>query len=343
MKKLYIVTLGLLMMGFAVMAQAPFKLTYENHAHQGDQDFNFVIGQNVNVEISQGSAQLWDFSNVANSPKNLTSHMLPTAKGLKSSAIPEANIIINENNNEFYFKLNRHKMEQYGTSACGNTIITYDQPILKLKFPFAYGESFSGDFSGKQVSANGHEMALKGRYNVGVVGYGTIILPTGQEVQNTLLLRTERIHVYGSSEQSTITYRWYAENVRYPIFVVIRAKSNNGPERTIQTAYHENVPMPEKSLSAEMLSNSDNLKAFPNPFAQYLNVTYRLDTECKVRIDLYDMSGKRVHQIIDNVIQCEGIYNVEITSDQVELPAGIYYVRAKLGKDSFEQKVVKSE
>ena len=343
MKKLYIVTLGLLITGIAIMAQAPFKLTYENHAHQGDQDFNFVIGQNVDVEVSLGSAQLWNFSNVTNSPNKLTSHMLPTSKGLKSSAIPDANIIINENNNEFYFKLNRNKMEQYGASTCGNTVIKYDQPILKLKFPFAYGESYSGAFTGRRISANGHEVALTGRYDVGVVGYGTLIMPTGQEVSNTLLLRTIRTYVYGSTEQSTITYRWYVENVRYPVFVVIRAKTNDGPERTIQTAYHENVPLQKKSLSAEILSSSDNLKAFPNPFAQYLNVTYKLDTECKVRIDLYDMSGKRIHQIVSNIVQCEGTYNVEINSEQVELPAGIYYVRAKLGKDTFEQKIVKSE
>lgn len=333
--------LGILITGYFAMAQAPFMLTYENHAHQGDQDFNFIIAKNIDVEISQGSNQVWDFSAITNSASKLTSFMLPSSKGLKSSSIPEANIIIKENNNEFYFRLNKNKMEQYGASTC-NTVIKYDQPYVKLKFPFAYGESYSGEFSGRQIMANGNEVAIKGRYNVGIVGYGKLIMPNGQEVPNALLLKSERIHIYGTNEQAIVTYRWYVENIRYPVFVIIR-NNVNGVEKTIQTAYHENIPIPEKAVTADILSNNSvNFMAFPNPYTNVLNVSYKLAETCKVKIELYDMSGKRVHTIVDNITQEEGIYNVEVTSEQVLVPAGIYYVKGRFGKETFEQKVVKT-
>ena len=65
-----------------------------------------------------------------------------------SSDIPEANTVLEEYETKFYFKTTDALIEHYGTVSKNNTITKYDEPFVKMVFPFNYGDSYSGIFSG---------------------------------------------------------------------------------------------------------------------------------------------------------------------------------------------------
>jgi len=53
------------------------------------------------------------------------------------------------------------------------------------------------------------------------------------------------------------------------------------------------------------------LKVFPNPFQDVLNLTYTVPNEDLVRIDLYDEMGRLVKVILEEVVQTAGTYSLE--------------------------------
>ena len=66
--------------------------------------------------------------------------------------------------------------------------------------------------------------------------------------------------------------------------------------------------------------------AFPNPFANKTTIQYRLQNEGQVSLNVYDLNGKMVSQLL-NANQEAGIH--EVTFDASRLYNGIYVYRLK--------------
>ncbi len=76
--------------------------------------------------------------------------------------------------------------------------------------------------------------------------------------------------------------------------------------------------------------NVDNYKLgqnYPNPFNPTTNISFSVPEESVVEINVYDVSGRLILSLIDNVKYAQGIYSVKF--DGSNLPSGMYYYRLK--------------
>jgi hypothetical protein len=75
------------------------------------------------------------------------------------------------------------------------------------------------------------------------------------------------------------------------------------------------------------------LKAWPNPFASEVTIHFRLDREYNVRLDVFDVSGRRIRTLLDGK---PGIGDQEVSWDgrcanQKPSPPGVYCIRMTTG------------
>ncbi|MDD5570670.1 MAG: C25 family cysteine peptidase [Bacteroidales bacterium] len=79
---------------------------------------------------------------------------------------------------------------------------------------------------------------------------------------------------------------------------------------------------PDVSVSDNISSGNINLNCYPNPFNKSTTLSYSLDKPYKVTLSVYNIYGKEVAVIIDNVSKSGGSYNVQLNSEK--LSSGIY-------------------
>ena len=71
--------------------------------------------------------------------------------------------------------------------------------------------------------------------------------------------------------------------------------------------------------------------AAPNPFTDHTTLRYRLAEPARVRLSLYDVSGREVARLVD-AIQPAGDHDAEWHAGGV--PSGMYYCRLRAGAAS---------
>ncbi|KAF0203770.1 MAG: hypothetical protein FD170_843 [Bacteroidetes bacterium] len=87
-----------------------------------------------------------------------------------------------------------------------------------------------------------------------------------------------------------------------------------------------------------------NLKfrAFPNPFVDRLNISFELPESSFINISVYDLTGKRVAELVDDTLP-QGVntcyWNGEIGNGNSITP-GVYFLRVVYGNKLFMYKVV---
>jgi len=72
---------------------------------------------------------------------------------------------------------------------------------------------------------------------------------------------------------------------------------------------------------------------YPNPFNPTTNISFSVPEESYVELSIFDISGRLVQNIINNVKYVQGVYSVKF--DGSNLPSGMYYYRLKT-KDYIE-------
>jgi hypothetical protein len=71
------------------------------------------------------------------------------------------------------------------------------------------------------------------------------------------------------------------------------------------------------------------LTSHPNPFNPRTTLRFRLDREERLRLDVYDASGRRVARLLDETLPA-GEHSLEWNArnaDGRELPSGVYFAR----------------
>ncbi len=77
----------------------------------------------------------------------------------------------------------------------------------------------------------------------------------------------------------------------------------------------------------------------PNPFGDHAVLTYTLDAEATVLLEVYDVLGRRVALLLDGEAQRPGTYTVPF--DASLLGSGVYFVRLQAGGQQQTQRVVR--
>ncbi len=285
MKKLYIIPILIM---FVINLQAQFLMKSNTHILRAGDEHYFNITNNVGPGEG-GDSKIWDFSKLENK-STLTSYMYSAFTTPNSNDIPEANAILEEYETKFYFKVTDNIIEQYGTVSKNNTITKYDKPFVKMVFPFNYGDTYSGDFSGTIEGQNNYNASFSGTYQLDADAYGTLILPGNITHKNVIRIKTTKEQCYkgNSCNCKTVSYKWYIPNVRYPVLTIIQSQTAK-QTKTIRTAYYPKVKNTIENNSNNELLFAENIKAniYPNPFLREFKLDYTLNKNSNVIIEIY--------------------------------------------------------
>lgn len=86
-------------------------------------------------------------------------------------------------------------------------------------------------------------------------------------------------------------------------------------------------------------SSSDNdLKIFPNPIKSDLHINYNLDAQSTVAISVFDMTGRRIIQVLKQE-QAAGDHN--LSTDMSTLSSGIYFLELNIDGSKQKRKFIK--
>jgi len=98
-----------------------------------------------------------------------------------------------------------------------------------------------------------------------------------------------------------------------------------------QDVYYSFIP-PELTISVadNELENSFNLKGVPNPFSDEMTISFLVNGNQNVAIEVYDILGKKVTTILNDVVTGQQKYIWDGTNDQgAKLNNGLYFMSLK--------------
>jgi hypothetical protein len=78
---------------------------------------------------------------------------------------------------------------------------------------------------------------------------------------------------------------------------------------------------------------------FPNPTNESATIAYHLEKRGTVKIELYDIVGKKVMDIA-NKSEAEGDYSYQVSKDENHLNSGIYFVRFSIDDQQISKKLI---
>ena len=85
------------------------------------------------------------------------------------------------------------------------------------------------------------------------------------------------------------------------------------------------------------------LAAFPNPFHDQIQIKYTLEDFSKVKLDVFDVTSRRVISLIPGSKKHAGEHITNwtgINSRGVKVPKGIYYLRLEVDKKVLNKKII---
>lgn len=298
--------------GTAILAQPVLK--FETHGLKAGSD-NVMSYCHYMEPGDAGENRVWDFSRLE-FQQVFTGYLKNSAESAIGQNFAGTNTELTEFNSCFYFNVSEEKIEQYGYSSMDGRIQTrYSTPFVKMKFPFTYGDAFSGSFSGTTVYFGSEGLEINGVYSVEADAYGELILPGNVKYENTLRIKTEKsyTHVLPGSEQEVgiVTYRWYNSMHRYPLLVLTEytVSGSNNTSTNYQAAYNTHAVNDISPISGE------SVLLYPNPTGGSLMLEYNAVAAGTIIIRIIDSSGKLITES-DYDIVSGGIHQINL-SDKI--------------------------
>jgi hypothetical protein len=222
----------------AVFAQQSLQ-TDLNAPREGDN----LVKQSVPYRLSGESGEniVWDFSSAT-----VVDSDYPV---LYFSREDKSGLIGSESGRLLHYRLlgDSLLMEGYETP---NNLVKYSKAALLLKFPIAFGDSLTDDFSGRGKHNDRIESMIKGSLKTVADGFGKIVLPNSETLENVIRIHTHKtetsryvpitssfdiFRTVSDSEWAdtsrysvpnivvTDIYQWYETGYRYPVFETIEA------------------------------------------------------------------------------------------------------------------------
>jgi len=306
-----------------------------------------------------GTNQLWDFSQIAYTGNNPVS-TIQAAPAQRTDGVGFYNLSLIENGYDYFMNLSGNRLEEWGYENKELKLtLKYSDPVLKMKYPFSYGEQFSDHFIGVARYNETNIIDFFGDCIVNADAWGTLVLPD-RVIRNALRVKSVKkglqINMCGTTDVNIVKYQWYASGYRYPLLNInIVENSSNGAAPVVtKTAFINTRQIDERSaiLGSDTQSNkSDKVNTFekpdvsvivsPNPFPVNLTYNYLLTEPMDVSVELYDLSGKSSGWLVKNQLQAEGLHTGELDAVAYNLTPGTYFMRFTFGKQVVIRKIVK--
>jgi hypothetical protein len=220
-------------------------------------------------------------------------------------------------------------------TASGNVRMTFHQPYVKMIYPFAFGDTFEGEYYGTYHYSEDKQAVIAGSYRVEADAFGSLILPGGHKVSDVLRVVSVRSYdiLLGTPNRKEITtFRWYARNERFPLAVLTSYSSTACGQGNIsyQAAYR--IPTTDKKEpAAQALPVLTHISIYPNPVENHFTIDYSLHSSSHVLMDMYDNTGKKIATLVDGERKA-GDHKEYIELERYSMHPGIYFVRSQIGE-----------
>ncbi|MCK9156264.1 MAG: T9SS type A sorting domain-containing protein [Paludibacteraceae bacterium] len=344
MKKIFTLTVALLLTAGCF---AQNVITYKNNALRAG-DYRHLKQIEYKESTAGGANQVWDYSNA----KEINSKMYinQAENGVAANKSDLALVCDEGGSKNTYFEISKTQKKYFGLES-KNTKISFEEPIVDLKFPFSYGDIIGGAMIGTYKSGN-NEYPIDGNYFTSADAWGTLMLPDGNVYYNTLRIKVEKTYTQevGKSkyEIHTVRYQYFAEGVRYPVLIVlesdIKTDCNCACNNKTSEAFYE-TPMyftgKLRSITekdSEPVIENFEYSVSPNPFSTELTTSFSLTKNARIDIELMDLNGKIVKNVVNEKLEA-GDYTY--TTNTAELSAGQYTIVVRVGKKLYTSKLIK--
>ena len=333
---------------FTLLSMVLFSQTtlrFETHGY-GNQFSNSML-TTQNVEFGEkGENVTWDFSHV-NMKSDFVANFADPKLDNDFQIFPKANIKLEEFGNQFFFDANELESKQVGYISKEGNVIKYSEPFTKMKYPFSYGDTFSGKYVGECLKEGKSVGPINGTYSVTADAHGTLILPGALTYSNALRINEAQTYVqYIDGKEYEITheaYRWYVQEHRFPVFVVVRSqwKYPNGKiQNATRTVYNPVVVYHGSNALAGVSTQLERkLSVFPNPIQNDFSVRIFTDSPKDVLIQIFDMKGNLM-STIDNLKNLEGEMLFSVSAKNIGMESGIYLIKVNSENEEFVERIV---
>jgi len=306
-----------------------------------------------------GAGQIWDFSRVQDAGKNIISSV-QCAEVPKMNGVNDYGMMLDENGYEYFMSSSEKDLVEQGyVNKDLKMVLSYSDPVVKMKYPFVYGDHFTDHFKGVALFDQVSSINLEGDITVEADGYGTLILPD-RVIEGALRVKSNKtgleVNNCGTIDVNITKYSWYAPGYRYPVLNLSSVESRvNGGAPTVTKSANTNIQqfvVKSSVLGVDILAQSKSssvapadqeiaVKISPNPFSEKLEYAYSLPGNRIVTIEMYDGSGKVIGTLVSNEGQTGGYHNGELYSSRYSLKSGVYFMRFTFDKQIVINKVVK--
>ena len=338
----------------AVMAQNPLVLTADRHAPRpGDR----IVKQQVIFRDpgSHGQGIEWDFA-----------HLQPVDEeyALHYFMADSARLCGLEHRTRYYYTLHGDTLWAAGFEN-PTTRMDYVQAEPRLVFPFTYGDTLRGAFTGEGEYSHRTPLAVGGHTRTEADATGTLTLPCGT-VEDVLRVHTSRLYTRlpGGHADSTGTslridaYSWYAGEARYPVFESLSTTLRHAGQDTVLFATSFYFPpdeqrrqlandvedYPEDAASEAPPSGGVEGAVFteadlvPNPVVDILRIKYKLTRDASIGFSVHNQQGLCMATVPQSPQQ-EGFHETPI--DMTACPTGAYTVYVQVDDVVLNLNVVK--
>ncbi len=335
--------------GLIFNAFSQTTITYDQRALEAGDQNTFQAIEYV-LPGGSGPNQIWDFSKIQYTGE-IDEGSLNTTPSKTPARIGQFNMVVTEKDKEYYYNLTTTTLEELGYLSEEYDLV-YTDPVLKMVYPFSFGDEFTDQWAGNAVFKGVTNIDLTGDYTVTADAFGTLILPD-RVLKNTLRVRSEKtgieVNMCSSIEVSIIRYFWYAPGYRYPVlYTSVREYTATGKDPVVEKTSGINLQQSLEILAdgeenQQLLETEADVAVivYPNPFDEKLTYNYFLRKNLSVSIDLYDISGRIDKSLLKTQNQPEGLYTNDLISTDYSLKPGIYYLRFSFDNKVVVKKIVK--
>lgn len=356
MKKHLLTPLLILFINALVFSQSSVYLTYNNNLFiEGDSLYKYQV--EYKDPGSLGRELEWDFTKLNILNENyLIKYFHPD----KTDTTLLCGL---EHRTRYYYRQRNDSLWAVGFENY-TTRMDYSIPELKLKFPFAYGDTLFSTFEVEGKYSNLLDLNMKGFTRVKADAEGMLKLP--ELKGKALRIHTQRYYtevkadknnqividsVPKTDKQDTLrmtldTYSWYVKDIRYPVFESIKTTIHHAELDT--TVFHtsfyytpEELPAgtdPDEPEIPEIERIFTEANMHPNPVVNDLLIGYKLTRPALIWFSVHNNIGVPMRNTTQRLINAGHHYE---SIPMGGLPIGTYTVYVHVDDMVMSRVVVK--
>lgn len=314
------VSMILLITPFFAKAQTTLDAIHLNPVDGDTYDYQ-VFGQGATMGPS-GTHQTWDFSDLTIITSRTGSYTTSNLYG--------ANMLYYRFGSYTYSVVDATGIEvQYSSDE--QVDYSNGDGEMVLMYPLSYGASYTDSYEGALTDGSGGTKV--GTNQITVDGYGTLILPGGQEVNHVLRVHITKnrsdVNTNGIHYNDTIEeyYSWFKMGYHTEVLTM-----------ALYTSGYSGLFVDDPTLTIFEKEQSNSLQILGNPFTNSLSLEISSEDPDELSILVYDATGRLIH-FENNLALNTGSNRFLLNTHSWE--QGIYQVYTQTSKGVSTMSVVK--